>query len=792
MPRIMDSAPLELPSAQASEAMTIIINGKRLTACFGDLFQLPPGTSTPWIPMVPHYTDGVLYRAWQLRNRSVDPDYNIYAYPDPSAFLTLPAEPATADPDTTDPVGAPPDPPLSVAIGMLSDLISDPRFTPAIDVSIAPPMSPPTSPSAPDTSSPGLPATLLPAAATSDADAVSEALEGETGSFAHEPAAPDDIPPLPEDIHAHSPAPEPPELDAIDADISEDEGLEEDAAVSEAAAVPEERLGEAEGEGPPTGSPAGPLAHSPRSAWSEGAAEVDTTAEDGAEMTTVTSMVESIAANDEPQPEIDAPTQPVPQAATERPVGGEDLTPEPVQPPAATLPPPDPPIGAAESQAEAAGPPPTEGLLEPAVLPAADDPPEAEWEVVDFPSASSYAIVGAEGPYGASLGAAAAEALVANGSLIEVDPDRRDGGEADATAMVVEVDGSSTAAETTTRSPAETGDAMDVGATALPEAVAVSAEVEPLAPSPTPPLTEIDAGPGPPPTAAPPIGSPLAEPPPGGPPTAGPGPQAEASSSGRLTPATPEAAASATTDPPAVPLRPLTQDEVDHFNALLLRAHAYKLRGYVAIRGIYRCPSLLPGIPCAILFSYEDRAHIEWWRIFEEAAELAEDGAVLVVPTIGTNNKMTFFQSAICTFTAIRSCLQREDSALQRLAEVRIVTPWTECPNQSSRTIQHLFNLMERHGQENTCLVCCEAKTEILLPCGHRILCELCATNIFHASPMCPLCRKRFTLREMYRTPKLEDCEARHCCEESGPKQKKVMVPCCCFKVCCDHCEQGG
>lgn len=69
--------------------------------------------------------------------------------------------------------------------------------------------------------------------------------------------------------------------------------------------------------------------------------------------------------------------------------------------------------------------------------------------------------------------------------------DRRDGGEADATAMVVEVDGSSTAAETTTRSPAETGDAMDVGATALPEAVAVSAEVEPLAPSPTPPLTEL-------------------------------------------------------------------------------------------------------------------------------------------------------------------------------------------------------------------------------------------------------------------------------------------------------------
>lgn len=84
-----------------------------------------------WWLALPDVAKGALstifeIRPWrQLRNRSVDPDYNIYAYPDPSAFLTLPAEPAMADPDTTDPVGAPPDPPLSVAIGMLSDLARD-------------------------------------------------------------------------------------------------------------------------------------------------------------------------------------------------------------------------------------------------------------------------------------------------------------------------------------------------------------------------------------------------------------------------------------------------------------------------------------------------------------------------------------------------------------------------------------------------------------------------------------------------------------------------------------------
>jgi len=227
------------------------------------------------------------------------------------------------------------------------------------------------------------------------------------------------------------------------------------------------------------------------------------------------------------------------------------------------------------------------------------------------------------------------------------------------------------------------------------------------------------------------------------------------------------------------------------YNEGLSRAYAARVRGYMAIMGVYRCPSALPRVPCAILFSYEDRMVTQWHRFFEEAAELADDGAVLVVPTIGTNNRMTFFQSAICIFTAIRACLQREDSAMRRLREVRVVTPWAaDALSQSTRTVQHLFNLMDLHGQENTCLVCCVSKVEVLLPCGHRITCEQCALSIYETMPLCPLCRRRFEYSQIWRTPKLEDCSRRLCCEANGEKEKKVMVPCGCVKTCCASCAE--
>ena len=135
----------------------------------------------------------------------------------------------------------------------------------------------------------------------------------------------------------------------------------------------------------------------------------------------------------------------------------------------------------------------------------------------------------------------------------------------------------------------------------------------------------------------------------------------------------------------------------------LLAARRAKSYGYIAIQGIYRVRSVLPGVLCGVLFSYEERLETNWYKIFETAATLLEPGSILVIPTIGTNNRMDFFHSAICIWIAMRACLQNEDSALHRLAEIRVLTPWAAEANQSSRTIQHLFNLMRLHGKVTGC-----------------------------------------------------------------------------------------
>jgi hypothetical protein len=224
-------------------------------------------------------------------------------------------------------------------------------------------------------------------------------------------------------------------------------------------------------------------------------------------------------------------------------------------------------------------------------------------------------------------------------------------------------------------------------------------------------------------------------------------------------------------------------------NSALEGARRAKSYGYIAIQGIYRVRSVLPGVLCGVLFSYEERLETNWYKIFETAATLLEPGSILVIPTIGTNNRMDFFHSAICIWIAMRACLQNEDSALHRLAEIRVLTPWAAEANQSSRTIQHLFNLMRLHGKEAYCQVCCVAKVEILLPCGHRILCEQCADRVrLESHSLCPFCRKPFDVTTMWRAAKLEDCSDMQCCEVNGPREIKVAVPCGCFKMCCLSC----
>ncbi|XP_077405690.1 E3 ubiquitin-protein ligase NEURL3-like [Vanacampus margaritifer] len=48
-------------------------------------------------------------------------------------------------------------------------------------------------------------------------------------------------------------------------------------------------------------------------------------------------------------------------------------------------------------------------------------------------------------------------------------------------------------------------------------------------------------------------------------------------------------------------------------------------------------------------------------------------------------------------------------------------------------------------GEGKTCVVCLDQEANILLPCGHRCLCQACSIRVYAEFEMCPLCRHSLT-----------------------------------------------
>ena len=47
-------------------------------------------------------------------------------------------------------------------------------------------------------------------------------------------------------------------------------------------------------------------------------------------------------------------------------------------------------------------------------------------------------------------------------------------------------------------------------------------------------------------------------------------------------------------------------------------------------------------------------------------------------------------------------------------------------------------------ADEHLCVVCLErARDEVLVPCGHMVLCRDCCTDIMASSNECPMCREK-------------------------------------------------
>lgn len=81
-PRMVLEFPEEITS---STEKTISINQIPFTVMFGDIFALPD--SEFWIPMIPNYPDGVLFRLFMEANRAIDTRFNMQC-------MTRCAEPA--------------------------------------------------------------------------------------------------------------------------------------------------------------------------------------------------------------------------------------------------------------------------------------------------------------------------------------------------------------------------------------------------------------------------------------------------------------------------------------------------------------------------------------------------------------------------------------------------------------------------------------------------------------------------------------------------------------------------
>eukprot|EP00906_Rhabdomonas_costata_P037364 RCo052574 len=224
--------------------------------------------------------------------------------------------------------------------------------------------------------------------------------------------------------------------------------------------------------------------------------------------------------------------------------------------------------------------------------------------------------------------------------------------------------------------------------------------------------------------------------------------------------------------------------EVLAANATKLATAKREAQNFPVVIGTMLVRTVIPGIPVALLFSYADKDMQKWGRIFEDAAIYGRQGKsdILACPPIGTNNMVTFWQSALAIFFGLRSVLMDEVNPAHVFSEIRVLTIF-QARNvmSSSRVILHLQHMMDINERENFCLVCLNRKIDTLLHCGHRIMCNQCATQVARTTPLCPVCRHPFNERKMVLAVKVVDCSVDpefKCCEVNGDKLRKINVPC--------------
>lgn len=213
-----------------------------------------------------------------------------------------------------------------------------------------------------------------------------------------------------------------------------------------------------------------------------------------------------------------------------------------------------------------------------------------------------------------------------------------------------------------------------------------------------------------------------------------------------------------------------------------------------------RIESNIPQYPYAVVFSYPPEI-TEWDIVFRSIGNVLDpvniNNTILVLPTIGTNNGIDYHDSALGMMYYLCQCMEDADSNLSKVKEIRIVTPYSASQdNTSCRTLRHIFNMIDirtkNANTDNTCCICYCNNAEVVLECGHYILCKMCNYKFIKAmNSVCPICKKVYNHTYDCMAPTM----ASHyrCCGNVSPiKTDITYIPCGHTSVLCKRCESDS
>ena len=202
-----------------------------------------------------------------------------------------------------------------------------------------------------------------------------------------------------------------------------------------------------------------------------------------------------------------------------------------------------------------------------------------------------------------------------------------------------------------------------------------------------------------------------------------------------------------------------------------------------------------------ILFKYSKNI-TEWDEVFDSISSLIHShikdeikNIELIFPTFGTNNGITFHDSAFGIFYGLKSLSDIPEHPITQFKEVKIITPFSENQKDNScRTICHILNMVEMFEVSKlisnfmVCMLCLENPCTVILPCGHAILCQFCNKKLKEYK--CIVCKSPY--KEFYECnpPTKVDCL---CSKENHEKHSQITyIPCGHTNVLCDSCEKNN